>query len=316
MTERRADNRTKNALLARGIDSTTASLLVGKGHSVGSLQSLTLDQLLSLGLDESQAQSFAASGRPPIPEDTLNSVLYKARWTCCICRDSSKGIIVHHLDQWSSSKSHAEKNLVVLCLDHHGEAHTKRGLSLSLSADRIRKARDKWYADAPEASKQEAAKFESPKERKNDISFLNLFMRFVPFTRLLYFVEFLPISVNLDLCTVGDMFEAHCKDNPHLYPLNDQNLQGYFDSFIESYYALWGVISGFTDVDGRQLANFSQADQNFCLHMERKYLPYKEITKLNEILNQRRSNFITSYMNLIAFIRGNYKEVDLNTYKP
>lgn len=141
-------------------------------------------------------------------------------------------------------------------------------------------------------------------------------MEFVPFTRLVYFVECLPTSVQLDLCTVGDMFEAICKENPHLYPLNDQDLQVNFDLFIRNYYDLWAVISGFTDVDGRPQANFSQADERFILHMERRYLPYETTVRLNKELEKTKLAFLDSYMKLIGFIKSNYREVNLNSYRP
>lgn len=196
-------------------------------------------------------------------------------------------------------------NLILLCANHHTEVDQNPNFYTV----------EKLQSIKAEHEKTVASLFDTPKERDNDLSFLKIFMRFVPFTRLRYFVEHLPTSVKLELCSVGDMFEAHCKDNPHLYPLNDQNLQGYFDTFIRSYYDLWYVISGSTDVEGRQQSNFSQADERFYLHMERKHLPYETVAELNDILNEKNSKFITAYMNLIDFIRGNYKEVDLNSYQ-
>ena len=111
------------------------------------------------------------------------------------------------------------------------------------------------------------------------------------------------------------MFEAHLKDNPHLYPLNDRNLQKYFSSFINSYYELWSVISGYTNVGGRQQANFSQADERYILHMEKRYLPYEATVALRNQLEVLSSRFISAYLDLIEYIRGNYKEVDMNAYR-
>lgn len=68
--------------------------------------------------------------------------------TCCICRDGTQGIIIHHLVPWSEIKNHDENNLVVLCLHHHDEAHTQRSLSLSLTVDRIRAIRNLWYSES------------------------------------------------------------------------------------------------------------------------------------------------------------------------
>ena len=78
---------------------------------------------------------------------------------------------------------------------------------------------------------------------------------------------------------------------------------------------MWGVISGFTNVNGRQQANFSQADERFYLHMERRYLPYKKVTELSRELEVLNADFITAYISLIEFLRKSYKEVDLNSYE-
>ena len=50
--------------------------------------------------------------------------------------------------------------------------------------------------------------------------------------------------------------------------------------------------------------------------MERGDLPYEKVTKLNESLSIKNSNFIGAYFALIKFIRINYKEVEINSYKP
>lgn len=205
-----------------------------------------------------------------------------------------------------SSDRNSYDNLILLCANHHTEVDQNP---------------DRYTVEVLHKIKSEhehavASPFGVPRDRENDIGFLRLFMRFVPFTRLRYFTEGLPVSVQLELCSVGDMFEAHLVDNPHLYPLNDQGLQARFQAFIESYYALWGVISGFTYVDGRQQANFSQSDARGCLHMERKYLPYNEVVRLSDELVRKRDNFLRAYFDLIDFLRSNYGEVDLSSYVP
>ncbi|GIB53469.1 hypothetical protein VCSRO187_3560 [Vibrio cholerae] len=196
-------------------------------------------------------------------------------------------------------------NLILLCANHHTEVDQNPDFYTI----------EKLHSIKAEHEASVASIFEVPMDRVNDINFLNIFMKFVPFTRLRYYVEHLPLSVKLELCTVGDMFEAHLKDNPHLYPLNDQNLQSYFSSFINSYDELWSVISGYTSVDGRQQANFSQADERFYLHMEKRYLPYKATVALRDKLEVLNSRFISAYLDLIEYIRGNYKEVDMDAYR-
>lgn len=116
------------------IDSATAQRLIDRGFTAGTLKALSEDSLHDLGLLEFQIENILASSRPPIPEENLSAVLFKSKWTCCICRDSTRAVIVHHLSAWSESRSHSEDNLVILCLEHHGEAHTIRQLSLTIDA--------------------------------------------------------------------------------------------------------------------------------------------------------------------------------------
>jgi len=68
----------------------------------------------------------------------MNKLLFESGWACCVCGKTSGGIIVHHIEKYSESHSHDEDNLVVLCLNHHGEAHTKRELGINLTPDRLR----------------------------------------------------------------------------------------------------------------------------------------------------------------------------------
>ncbi|MFM4776005.1 HNH endonuclease signature motif containing protein [Aeromonas veronii] len=196
-------------------------------------------------------------------------------------------------------------NLILLCANHHTE----------VDQNPIFYTVDKLHRIKLEHENSVASLFETPKDRLNDIGFMNAFMKFVPFSRLRSYVEHLPRSVNLGLSTVGDMFDAILIDNPHLYPLNDQNLQYHFSSFINSYNILWSVIAGYSSVNGLQQANFSQADERYYLHMERKYLPYEVTVALSRQLETLNSNFISSYLSLIEYIRYNYKEVDMNAYR-
>ncbi len=105
-----------------------------------------------IGLSESEIQSLR-NARPPIPQETVIKLLHESKRTCCVCRDSKRPVVIHHIIEWSSSHDHSESNLVVLCLDHHDAAHTKKALSLSLSPDQIRRHKAKWldqvkYEDA------------------------------------------------------------------------------------------------------------------------------------------------------------------------
>ncbi|WP_163576437.1 HNH endonuclease signature motif containing protein [Halomonas faecis] len=139
--------RTVNALLARGIDSKLAESLSAKKHTMASLKQMPQESLLNLGFSSEQAERLLQEPRPPIPEETLLRVLYRSRRTCCVCRDPKKSVVVHHIDEWASSRNHSESNLIVLCLDHHDLAHTRKELSQGLSRSELITSKENWETD-------------------------------------------------------------------------------------------------------------------------------------------------------------------------
>lgn len=206
------------------------------------------------------------------------------------------------------------ENLILLCANHHTEVDNSPSHYTTERLRSIKSEHERYIASVFDA--------DSEKRRRSDIAFLNGFMEFVPFTQLVSFTAYLPHAVNLKLSLVKDMFEEARDSNPHLYPLNDRNLQSYFQLFIDRYYELWNVISGYTvipgytDVGGRFQANFSQADSNFYIHMEVNYLPFHEVDRLSKLLKSSKLRFISAYNDLIGFIRERYNEVNLNSYRP
>ncbi|MBN8564722.1 MAG: HNH endonuclease [Leptolyngbya sp. UWPOB_LEPTO1] len=152
---------TFKALMRRGFDSETANRLASNGYSLNSLKNLDKNRLQELEISEELIQALLQEPRPPIPLEILNKVLYESRMTCCVCRDRSQGIIVHHIHEFSDSRSHAEENLIVLCLNHHGEAHTKRELQLNLTPDRLREFKARWLNDVKQYDTCEALSINS-----------------------------------------------------------------------------------------------------------------------------------------------------------
>lgn len=137
-------SQTFNALIGKGIDSEKANKIIRNGLTIEQLATCSHDTLNEIGLNKNDLDLIFRSKRPPIPDEIVNSLLYKSRKTCCVCREREKAIIIHHIVEWNKSKSHSEDNLVVLCLVHHDEAHSKKELSLNLTPNRIRAAKEKW----------------------------------------------------------------------------------------------------------------------------------------------------------------------------
>jgi hypothetical protein len=136
-------NSTEKGMLARGVPSNIAKELTTAGHTLSALRSKSSSELVSLGIPEHVAGNIL-SGRPPIPPATLLKLLFNNKWTCCVCRDHSKPVVIHHIKPWATSRSHDADNLVVLCPIHHDAAHTKRELTQSLTQTKLRDTKRLW----------------------------------------------------------------------------------------------------------------------------------------------------------------------------
>lgn len=142
--------RTVAALVARGMDTETASRLATMGWTVGKLRVATAEQHNALGLSDDLKSQLLKGGRPPIPIDNAMRVLHRNRFQCCVCREPSKPIILHHLNPWAKSRDHSDGNLAVLCLDHHERAHSVSALAKNLDPKTLRSLKLQWEATCVE----------------------------------------------------------------------------------------------------------------------------------------------------------------------
>ncbi len=78
--------------------------------------------------------------RTPISKKVQHRLLYESQYACAVCQD--RGCHIHHID--GNHGNNDEENLVVLCVRHHDEAHTKRQLSKNLNSDALRHAKREW----------------------------------------------------------------------------------------------------------------------------------------------------------------------------
>lgn len=137
-------NGTVGALVARGMDLGLAEKLYRSGWTLGKLKQKSEKHLLKLGLTGPLIVKLLRESRPPIPFSDLASVLVANRFTCCVCRDPERSVVVHHIISWAESHDHSLRNLSVLCLDHHDRAHKRGGLSQNLTPGLVTKAKDTW----------------------------------------------------------------------------------------------------------------------------------------------------------------------------
>lgn len=134
---------TLGKLLGIGFPAPIASKLAETGKTLSQIKRLSKDQQVQFGITQELKEKLGS--RKPIPEATVNKLLYDSSRTCCVCRGAhSHAIVIHHITPWEETSDNSEENLVVLCLHCHGEAHTNRELSRNLTPDQIRYSKLKW----------------------------------------------------------------------------------------------------------------------------------------------------------------------------
>ena len=137
-------NSTEKALLKRGLDSQKSKEIIKNGYTLKTLATLSVDKKEALGLSEDDNQMIFINKRSKIPDYIVKNLLFKCKSTCCICRDSSKSIIIHHIEEWNVSKDNSESNLVVLCIEDHDKVHTKKELSHNFTSEEIKSFKHQW----------------------------------------------------------------------------------------------------------------------------------------------------------------------------
>jgi 5-methylcytosine-specific restriction endonuclease McrA len=139
-----AKERSIEALVGYGIDTDKAKELVTGGNTITVLKGLNAKQMAILGIHSVAVSNIRETGRPPIPGETIRRLLLKTQRTCSVCYQVGRSVAIHHINAWSKAKNHDEKNLIVLCLNCHGEAHTTRELGKNLTPELLRDHKKNW----------------------------------------------------------------------------------------------------------------------------------------------------------------------------
>jgi hypothetical protein len=126
------------------VDKATAARLRTSRWTLAKLKATPDAKLKALGLTATAIAGIRRGGRSEIPFDDLAQVVIANRFTCCVCREPKKSIILHHIKEWATSHDHSPKNLAVLCLGDHDKVHTKRELSKNLTPALLRKFKRAW----------------------------------------------------------------------------------------------------------------------------------------------------------------------------
>lgn len=130
--------------MRRGLDSELANRIKQFGLTLTDLKRRDDEALSGLGLSAANIAAVRQGNRPPIPFDTLVRILWESRSVCCVCRAFDRAIVLHHIVPWARSHDHSAANLVVLCLEHHAQAHRTGALEQNLGEAHLRAYKQKW----------------------------------------------------------------------------------------------------------------------------------------------------------------------------
>lgn len=130
--------------MARGLSTEDTQKLMYEGLTLTAARSMPTEAIVSLGLSLEEAKKLGKNGRPPIPPELVSELIFRSAATCCVCQVPNKEFILHHIKSWEDGGRHTYENLVVLCLEDHGKAHSINGLSRNLTPDEIRTLKSKW----------------------------------------------------------------------------------------------------------------------------------------------------------------------------
>ena len=150
-----------NAWVGHGLDLLAATSLVDAGKTLAQVKKLKREEMIALGLSGSVISSLNQTGRPPIPTEVVHRLFVKSKMTCSYCHEIGKNITIHHIEEYAGSKDHSEHNLIVLCLNCHGEAHTRRDLGKNLTSEALIAMKDDWEKKVAEADSQALVRLSS-----------------------------------------------------------------------------------------------------------------------------------------------------------
>jgi len=151
-------SKTLATLLQYGLSDEFAKKAHKAGLTVTKVRALSIADLVEkYGLSFSEAKVLTKCvRRQPINTDVINLLLQRSNFLCNICK-GQKGVayIIHHIVEYEKTQDNSYKNLVVLCPTDHDLAH-QGGLTLRITADQLRRAKQDWERQVKIANAQQA----------------------------------------------------------------------------------------------------------------------------------------------------------------
>lgn len=118
-------------IVAAGLDTGTAQKALDAGWNLTKLRAATKKELEAVFYTGEVERIRAALQRKEIDEKVVRELIEKCDWSCCMCwnLDKRDPIILHHIVEHAKTADDSYANLAVLCLNHHGTAHSSWQIS-------------------------------------------------------------------------------------------------------------------------------------------------------------------------------------------
>jgi len=118
-------------LLSVGISTILAEKVLNEGYSLTSLSKTNKKDLIGLFGNKDGSLLFDKSRRKPIQSEVIQQLVEECYWSCCCCQnlDRSGGVVIHHIKHYSNDGGNEYDNLILLCPNHHEDAHSKSTLT-------------------------------------------------------------------------------------------------------------------------------------------------------------------------------------------
>jgi|GEM_PF-4284522 len=124
-------DKNKENLMKYGISEKYAEILTVNNFNVTKLRTSNKKDLASVFNDKQIKEVKELIKRKPITDEVFEQIVDDTELQCCFCWniEETKPTIIHHIEEYNVSQNNDYDNLVVVCLNHHAEIHTKRQIS-------------------------------------------------------------------------------------------------------------------------------------------------------------------------------------------
>jgi Flp pilus assembly protein TadD len=142
-----------------GVSSDLAEKYSSLRLPVSTFRALSSDKLVEFyGIQKGEIKlTKQLISRKPIEDEVVIRLLQNCNFVCCCCKKNESGFIIHHIEEYSNSQDNSYDNLIVLCPNHHDLAHRNNGLTMKLSAEKLKQAKAEWENEVKKHNQDRAS---------------------------------------------------------------------------------------------------------------------------------------------------------------